>query len=79
MAIVRTDLSAVLSYVKENSVFEGGDQEVSVTQLQWLYFAAYKIALQLSKSSGFQWTRVVLNYSKEVCLIPQNLELRHIC
>ncbi|KAJ5463934.1 Meiosis specific protein SPO22 [Penicillium sp. IBT 31633x] len=65
---IETVLESALSYAKENSMFEGGSQEVSVTQLQWLYFATYKIALKLIKSSGFQWTESVLNYSKEFAL-----------
>ncbi|KAJ5780157.1 Meiosis specific protein SPO22 [Penicillium paradoxum] len=65
---IETVLESTSSFVKETSVFEGGAQEVSVTQLQWLYFATYKIALKLSKSSGFQWTDPVLKYSKEFAL-----------
>lgn len=48
-------------------MFEGGNQEVSVTQLQWLYFATYKIALKLITSSGLLWTTSVLDHSRNVC------------
>lgn len=48
-------------------MFEGGDQEVSVTQLQWLYFASYKLALKLINSSGFLWATSVLDHSRDVC------------
>ncbi|CAI7602637.1 unnamed protein product [Penicillium glandicola] len=49
-------------------MFEGGDQEVSVTQLQWLYFATYKLALKLINSAGFLWTTSVLDYSRDFAL-----------
>ncbi|KAJ5441745.1 Meiosis specific protein SPO22 [Penicillium cf. griseofulvum] len=65
---IQTVLKSALSYAKKNSMFEGGDQEVSVTQLQWLYFATYKFALKLMNSSGFLWTVPVLEYSKEFAL-----------
>ena len=48
-------------------MFEGGDQEVSVTQLQWLYCASYKLALKLVNSSGFLWAASVLDHSRDVC------------
>lgn len=48
-------------------MFEGGDQEVSVTQLQWLYFATYKIALKLINSSGYLWATCALDHSRYVC------------
>jgi hypothetical protein len=51
-------------------MFEGGNQEVSVTQLQWLYFATYKIALKLITSSGLLWTTSVLDHSRDVCFKP---------
>ncbi|CAG8897027.1 unnamed protein product [Penicillium egyptiacum] len=65
---IETVLQSALSYAKENSMFEGGDQEVSVTQLQWLYFATYKIALKLITSSGFLWTTSVLDHSRDFAL-----------
>lgn len=61
------DRSIALAYAKENSMFEGGEQEVSVTQLQWLYFATYKLALKLINSPGVIWATSVLNHSKDVC------------
>ncbi|KAJ5973061.1 Meiosis specific protein SPO22 [Penicillium vulpinum] len=65
---VEAVLQSALSYAKANSMFEGGDQQVSVTQLQWLYFATYKIALKLMKSSEFLWTTSVLDYSTDFAL-----------
>ncbi|KAJ5505097.1 Meiosis specific protein SPO22 [Penicillium fimorum] len=65
---IETVLQSALSYAKENSMFEGGDQEVSVTQLQWLYFASYKLALKLINSSGFPWSTSVLDYSRQFAL-----------
>ncbi|KAJ6177747.1 hypothetical protein N7519_008208 [Penicillium mononematosum] len=65
---IETVLQNALSYAKENSMFEGGNQEVSVTQLQWLYFATYKIALKLITSSGLLWTTSVLDYSRDFAL-----------
>ncbi|KAJ5053094.1 sporulation-specific protein 22 [Penicillium rubens] len=65
---IETVLQSALSYAKENSMFEGGNQEVSVTQLQWLYFATYKIALKLIASSGLLWTTSVLDHSRDFAL-----------
>ncbi|KAJ5173573.1 Meiosis specific protein SPO22 [Penicillium coprophilum] len=65
---IETVLRSALSYAKENSMFEGGDQEVSVTQLQFLYFATYNLALKLINSSGFLHATSVLNYSREFAL-----------
>ncbi|KAJ5471687.1 hypothetical protein N7530_009044 [Penicillium desertorum] len=65
---IETVLQSALSYAKENSMFEGGNQEVSVTQLQWLYFATYKIALKLITSSGLLWTTSVLDHSRDFAL-----------
>ncbi|KAJ5394574.1 uncharacterized protein N7487_012215 [Penicillium crustosum] len=65
---IETVLQSALSYAKENSMFEGGDQEVSVTQLQWLYFASYKLALKLINSSGFLWATSVLDHSRDFAL-----------
>ncbi|KAK4866066.1 hypothetical protein LT330_008806 [Penicillium expansum] len=61
-------LQSALAYAKENSMFEGGEQEVSVTQLQWLYFATYKLALKLINSPGVIWATSVLNHSKDFAL-----------
>ncbi|OQE34720.1 hypothetical protein PENCOP_c016G07080 [Penicillium coprophilum] len=65
---IETVLQSALSYAKENSMFEGGDQEVSVTQLQFLYFATHNLALRLVNSSGFLYATSVLDYSREFAL-----------
>ncbi|KAJ5375766.1 Meiosis specific protein SPO22 [Penicillium concentricum] len=65
---IETVLESALSYAKGNSMFEGGDQEVSVTQLQWLYFVTYKLALKLMSSSGLLWIASVLDYSRQFAL-----------
>ncbi|KAJ9491475.1 hypothetical protein VN97_g1778 [Penicillium thymicola] len=65
---IETVLQSAVSYAKENSMFEGGDQEVSVTQLQWLYCASYKLALKLINSSGFLWAASVLDHSRDFAL-----------
>ncbi|KAJ5847259.1 hypothetical protein N7455_011216 [Penicillium solitum] len=65
---IETVLQSAFSYAKENSMFEGGDQEVSVTQLQWLYCASYKLALKLINSSGFLWATSVLDHSRDFAL-----------
>ncbi|KOS41333.1 hypothetical protein ACN38_g7798 [Penicillium nordicum] len=65
---IETVLQSAVSYAKENSMFEGGDQEVSVTQLQWLYCASYKLALKLVNSSGFLWAASVLDHSRDLAI-----------
>ncbi|KAJ5392935.1 hypothetical protein N7465_011909 [Penicillium sp. CMV-2018d] len=65
---IETVLQSAVSYVKENSMFEGGNQEVSVTQLQWLYCASFKLSLKLINSSGFLWATSVLDHSKDFAL-----------
>ncbi|EKV04023.1 hypothetical protein PDIG_83800 [Penicillium digitatum PHI26] len=65
---IETVTQSALSFAKENSMFEGGDQEVSVTQLQWLYFSAYKLALELVNSSGVLWATSVLDHSRDFAI-----------
>ncbi|KXG50567.1 Meiosis specific protein SPO22 [Penicillium griseofulvum] len=65
---IQTVLQSALSYAKKNSTFEGGDKQVSATQLQWFYSATYKLALGLMRSPGVSLTVPVLNFSKDFAL-----------
>lgn len=67
IVICDANRSIALSYAKENSLFEGGDREVSVTQLEWLYLATYNVALKLINSSGFLSATHALDHSRDVC------------
>ncbi|KGO73909.1 Meiosis specific protein SPO22 [Penicillium italicum] len=76
---VVTVLRSALSFAKENSMFEGGDQEVSVTQLQWLYFSTYQLALKLVNSSGVLWATSVLDHSRDFALQYRQIAYPEMC
>ncbi|KAI2695314.1 hypothetical protein CBS147332_9413 [Penicillium roqueforti] len=71
---IETVLESALSYAKENSLFEGGDREVSVTQLEWLYLATYNVALKLINSSGFLSATHALDHSRDFALQYRQIE-----
>ncbi|CAG8427289.1 unnamed protein product [Penicillium salamii] len=66
-------LANALQYAKEHSCYEGGDCEISVTQLQWFYQASYRMGVQLAHYQNVEVTLQALRYSHEFTLLYRRI------